>query len=84
MEILVDSNIILDIVTEDPKWFSWSSETVAQYGESSFLAINPIIYSEISIGFDRIEDVEDALPASFGLLPSSGKSARRQRIAEYK
>lgn len=58
MEIMVDSNVILDIVTEDKKWFSWSSRTLAHYAETCILVINPIIYAEVSIGFDRIEDVE--------------------------
>lgn len=54
MEVLVESNIILDIVTEDPKWFQWSSETLSTYADSNILVINPIIYAEVSIGFDRI------------------------------
>ena len=62
MEIVVDSNVILDIVTEDRKWFQWSSETVAFYADTKMLGINPIIYAEVSVGFDRIEDVEDVLP----------------------
>lgn len=61
MEILVDSNIILDIVTEDPEWFQWSSETFAYYADSNILVINPIIYAEVSIGFERIEEVEEVL-----------------------
>lgn len=62
MEILVDSNVILDIVTEDRKWFQWSSETLAFYADTKMLVINPIIYAEVSVGFDRIEDVEEVLP----------------------
>lgn len=62
MEILVDSNVILDIVTEDRKWFQWSSETLAFYADTKMLVINPIIYAEVSFGFDRIEDVEEVLP----------------------
>jgi len=65
MDILVDSNVILDIVTEDRKWFQWSSDTLTQYAETHILVINPIIYAEVSIGFHRIEDVEMALPQSF-------------------
>ncbi len=65
MDILVDSNVILDIVTGDKKWFSWSSETLAKYAETHTLVINPIIYAEVSIGFDRIEDVEEVLPLTF-------------------
>jgi len=62
MDILVDSNVILDIVTEDKKWFEWSSGALAQYAETHILVINPIIYAEVSIGFDRIEEVEMVLP----------------------
>ncbi len=62
METMVDSNVILDIVTEDKKWFGWSSEAMASRSEVSLLAINPIIYAEVSIGFHRIEDVEEVLP----------------------
>ena len=62
MDILVDSNVLLDIATRDKNWFRWSSETLANYAETHMLVINPIIYAEVSIGFDRIEDVEMVLP----------------------
>ncbi len=62
MPVLIDSNILLDIFTQDKKWFSWSSETLAEYAEHDLLYINPIIYSEISVGFSRIEELEAALP----------------------
>ena len=65
MDILVDSNVILDIATEDRTWFQWSSETLARYAETHMLVINPIIYAEVSIGFDRIEDVEMLFSPSF-------------------
>ncbi len=65
MDVLVDSNIILDILTEDKHWFRWSSETLANCAETHSLVINPIIYAEVSIGFDRVEDVEMVLPASY-------------------
>ena len=65
MDILVDSNVILDVVTEDKKWFQWSSGILAQYAETHILVINPIIYAEVSIGFHRIEDVEMVLPPTF-------------------
>ncbi|MDW7773834.1 MAG: type II toxin-antitoxin system VapC family toxin [Desulfobulbaceae bacterium] len=63
--ILVDSNILLDVVTEDKNWFSWSSEQLAKYAEQGELCINPIIYAEISIGFGRIEDMEEVLPREY-------------------
>ena len=64
-DILVDSNVILDVVTEDPKWCAWSVEQLEQLAEHHTLLINPIIYSEVSLGFDRIEDLNQALPPEF-------------------
>ena len=63
--VLVDSNILLDIFTEDKKWFTWSSEQLAKYAEDGELCINQIIYAEISIGFDRIEDMETVLSKAY-------------------
>src|SRR5690606_38581457 len=62
MAVLVDSNVILDVATEDPEWFGWSSESLAEWAERDELAINPLIYAEVSVGFDRIEALDDALP----------------------
>ena len=61
--ILVDSNVILDVVTEDPRWGRWSGDRLAECADRSVLAINPIVYAEVSTGFARIEDLDDALPA---------------------
>ena len=61
--VLIDSNVLLDIFTEDPKWFEWSSSQLADLSEHNSLCINPIIYGEISIGFKTAEDLEKALPS---------------------
>ena len=61
MEILVDSNIILDIFTADRRWFGWSNDMLVSLSKANLLVINPIIYSEVSVGFKKIEDLEDAL-----------------------
>lgn len=63
--VLVDSNVILDVITEDDHWFSWSSETLSHHADHSLLGINPIVYAEISVGFQRIEDLEAALLPGF-------------------
>jgi len=60
--ILIDSSVLLDIVTEDPQWFAWSSEALATWAERVPLYINVVIYTEVSMGFARIEEVEAALP----------------------
>jgi predicted nucleic acid-binding protein len=61
VEVLIDSNVILDIVTEDKKWFQWSSETLARFAEDHVLAIHPIIFAEVSVGFKNIEEVQEVL-----------------------
>ncbi len=63
--VLVNSNVILDLLTEDPNWYDWSARTLEVYAEDSVLVVNPIIYAEVSISFDRIEDLDDALPLEF-------------------
>jgi len=62
---MVDSCVLLDILTEDPEWFAWSAKALSEAVDEGLLAINPIIYAEISISFDRIEDLEAALPANY-------------------
>jgi predicted nucleic acid-binding protein len=61
---LVDSNVLLDVITEDATWLEWSSSALATAADEGPLFINPIIYAEVSIRFSRIEDVEEALPSS--------------------
>ena len=61
-EVMLDSNVLLDVLTEDPAWFGWSSRTLEECAQDHILVINPIIYAEVSIGFDRMEDLDAALP----------------------
>ena len=63
--IMVDSCVLLDLFTEDPNWFNWSSEAVATAADAGFLILNPVIYAEISIGFERIEEIEALLPDDY-------------------
>ena len=67
--VLVDSNVILDIFLDDPQWADWSESMLDKYCSQTSLYINGIIYSEISIGFDKIEDLEYAISkAGFQLI----------------
>lgn len=58
----MDSNVLLDIMTEDPDWFSWSAAAVERGADRSRLVINPIIYAEVSARCSKIEELEIALP----------------------
>jgi predicted nucleic acid-binding protein len=62
MAVLVDSNVIIDVATEDPTWATWSSEALARAAVESILVINPIVFAEVSVAFDRVEDLDDTLP----------------------
>ena len=62
--ILVDSNIILDVFLDDPNWADWSESQLVKFSANTKLFINPVVYSEVSIGFSRIEELELALTHS--------------------
>ena len=62
--VLIDSNVILDVATNDPKWSEWSGNAIAECAERTILLLNPIIYAEVSIGYASIESLDTALPAA--------------------
>jgi len=51
--ILVNTNVLLDIITNDPNWFEWSLNILDKYASTHILCINAIIYAELSIGFKQ-------------------------------
>jgi len=59
--VLVDSCVLLDVFEDDPQWYPWSVAQLEHYSKTHTLLINPVIYAEISIGFERIEDLEHLL-----------------------
>ena len=61
--VLVDSNVLLDVMTEDENWLEWSGAALARCAEESVLCINPVVYAEVSVRFERVEELEAALPA---------------------
>ncbi len=61
--VLVDSNVLLDLLENDPQWYDWSAEQLQKAADSSSLIINPVIYAEISVGFQRIEELEAVVRA---------------------
>lgn len=62
---LVDSNVILDILTGDPEWAGWSAAALAAQADAGPLVVNPLVYAEVAARFDRIEDLEQALPVGY-------------------
>lgn len=70
-DVLVDSNVILDVFTQDPRWFDRSAAALARMAGDHELIVNPIVYAEVSVGFERIEELDAALP---------GESFRREPL----
>ena len=65
--ILVDSCVITDLADSAGAWFEWSAATLERMDLNHTLVINPIIYAECSVGYDRIEEV-DALFGHLGFI----------------
>ena len=59
--VFVDSCVLLDLFTNDRNWADWSENVLEKYSKTNTLYINSIVYTEISIGFQRIEEVEAAI-----------------------
>lgn len=86
-DILVDSNVILDIVTEDPQWLVWSAARLTTCANQGNLIINPLIYAEVSIAFEQESEVEAALPAAFfqrAPLPWQAAFLAGKRFLDYR
>lgn len=60
--VMVDSNVLLDLMTEDARWLSWASQSIGHAADRYPLVINPVIYAEVSIRYSRIEELDAALP----------------------
>jgi predicted nucleic acid-binding protein len=64
--ILVDTNILIDLLGPDPTWAEWSRLQLNALEATDMLAINDVVYAELSAGYQRREDV-DAFISSAGL-----------------
>jgi predicted nucleic acid-binding protein len=86
---LVDSNVLLDLVTDDPEWSEWSVARLEEAALAGPLLINDIVYAETSIRYDRIEDFDALLsetmievaPTPRPALFLAGKAFQRYRRA---
>ncbi|HYN07694.1 MAG TPA: type II toxin-antitoxin system VapC family toxin [Vicinamibacterales bacterium] len=62
---LIDTNVLFDFLSHDAEWFDWSAAILSSVAERGPIMINPIVYAEVSVRYDRIEDVELALPDTY-------------------
>lgn len=59
--LLVDTNVILDVIEDDAQWYHWSQAQLDAASVHRELLINPVIYAELSIAYQRIEELEAML-----------------------
>lgn len=89
---LVDSNVLLDIATDDRQWSGWSKRALASALDDGIVVVNPLVYAEVSVGFDRLEDLDaflpetafrrEPLPYSAGFLAGKAFMTYRRRGGE--
>ena len=87
--ILVDTNVLLDLVTDDPDWAEWSLARLEEAALAGPILINDIVYAETSIRYDRIEDLDTMLAKAMieiaatprSALFLAGKAFQRYRMA---
>ena len=90
MPVLVDTNVLLDIATEDPEWFDWSVARLAQAANRDGLAINPIVYAELSVHYEWLEAALSghpfarlALPWDAAFVAGMAASRRARQVASH-
>ena len=83
--VLVDTNVLIDVATENPSWLNWSSSQLAK--AIGRLAISPVVYAEFSFHYETIEEVElvigglklERLAIPYEAAFLAGKAFRRYR-----
>ena len=59
--LLVDTNVLVDVLENDPQWANWSTRQLRAQAQVHDLVINPVIYSELSLAFDSVKALDDAI-----------------------
>jgi predicted nucleic acid-binding protein len=60
--VLVDSSVLIDVATENSEWADRSTDLIVRTSRTCELVINPVIFAEVSISFQRIEEIDGRLP----------------------
>lgn len=71
--ILVDTDVLLDLVTDDPDWAEWSLARLEEAALAGPVLINDIVYAETSIRYRRIEDLDAMTPAAIAVISRSSR-----------
>jgi predicted nucleic acid-binding protein len=83
--ILVDSNVLIDVTGQGSAWKEWSARALADASDREGIAINPIIYAEISMGYARADELDPLLTSVRRLpLPYEAAFAAGKAFLEYR
>ena len=86
MPVLIDSNIVLDVVTDDPVWADWSDEAITRH-QADGLIVNPIIYAELCTGAASASEVDELLESlKLGVqeIPREGLFLSAKAFLQYR
>ena len=86
MPVLVDTNVIIDVLTDDRQWADWSLEQL-EANAGSGLIINPVVYAELCFGSPSIEFVDDVVrrfALTYQEIPRRGLFRAAKAFAQYK
>lgn len=59
--VLVDTSVLLDLITDDPQWADWSAGAIAAAAAREQLVINEVVYAELSVGYERVQELDDMM-----------------------
>jgi len=85
--LLVDTNVLLDVLEDDPAWAEWSLHQLRAQAQVHELAINPVIYAELSLAFDSVDTLDTAIAGmglSFQELPRPALFLAGRAFVKYK
>ena len=85
--VLIDANVLLDILTDDPRWRSWSEEKVLAVIETDQAAVNPIIYAELGAAYRTAAELDRVLsgwPVQRLALPYEAAFPPAQAFLRYR
>lgn len=85
--LLIDTNVLFDVLEDDPVWAEWSLAQLRAQSQIHALAINPIVYAELSLAFNRIEELErivENMQLEFLETPRPALFLAGKAFAQYK
>jgi predicted nucleic acid-binding protein len=85
--LLIDTNVLIDVLEDDPVWAEWSLAQLRAQSQIHALAINPIVYAELSLAFNRIEELErivENMQLEFLETPRPALFLAGKAFAQYK